>query len=174
MGKSRLLNALAGTQKLARVSSEPGRTRLINFFRVDQPPIYLVDLPGYGYAKVSEKIRRQWERMVSAYLEDRAQLSLCLFLLDARHPPSAGDRILHSYLTTRRLPHALVLTKGDKLTRGALNQQVTLLRRDLGEMAEDVIPTSATDGAGIDSLWNAIRAAASARRGFKEPQHARI
>jgi GTP-binding protein len=160
VGKSSLLNRLAGVKKLAHVSSTPGRTRLVNFFRYGNT-LYLADLPGYGYARVPESERQTWERMVTSYLIDRAPLALCLFLVDARHDPSDGDRTLGQFLDHHGLPYALVATKADKLGRGELNRRIQALEGGLGVTSRGVVAVSAETGAGIDVLWDLIREAAA-------------
>jgi GTP-binding protein len=162
VGKSSLLNALAGSRTLARVSADPGRTRLVNFFRVDDE-LYLADLPGYGYARVPEAMRQGWERLVTAYLVDRAPLALCLFLVDARHPPSEGDRTLKRFLDELELPYVVAATKADKVGRGELARRQKELAAGLGGKAVDVTPVSATTRAGVEDLWRTIRAATKER-----------
>jgi GTP-binding protein len=161
VGKSSLLNALAGRRDVARVSSTPGRTRLVNFFRVDDE-MYLADLPGYGYARVPEKLRRSWERLVTSYLTGRPSLALCVFLVDARHEPMPGDETLRAYLDHHKLPYVLVATKVDKIGRSEEARRRQALASGLGSRARDVVVVSATEGRGIDELWRAIRAAAPA------------
>jgi GTP-binding protein len=161
VGKSSLLNALAGRRDIARVSSTPGRTRLVNFFRVDDE-MYLADLPGYGYARVPEAVRRSWERLVTSYLIGRASLALCVFLVDARHDPMPGDETLRAYLEHHGLPYVLAATKVDKIGRSEEARRRRELASGLGRKARDVVAVSATEGRGIDELWKAIRAAAQA------------
>jgi GTP-binding protein len=163
VGKSSLLNALAGGAAVARVSGAPGRTRLVNFFRVGDE-LYLADLPGYGYARVPEEMRRGWERLVQAYLVGRAPLALCLFLVDVRHPPSDGDLILKRFLEEQGLPYAVAATKADKLGRSELARRRRELAAELGGNALAVTPVSATTRDGIDELWRTIRAATKERR----------
>jgi GTP-binding protein len=158
VGKSSLLNALSGQKNLARVSSEPGRTRLVNFFRVDDS-FYFVDLPGYGYAKASATEREGWERLVTSYLVGRDPLALCLFLVDARHEPQPADETLRTFLDHYGLPRLLAVTKADKLGRGEVGRQKAALLRGVGAGALGVIPVSARTGDGIEELWRAIRAA---------------
>jgi len=169
VGKSSLLNALAGVKGLARVSSDPGRTRLVNFFRVTglgratppgQSELYLVDLPGYGYAKASRSARESWERLVNSYLEARDQLQLCVFIVDARHEPSEGDQILRTWLDHHGHPYVVAANKMDKLGRGEGKRRERSLAETIGPTAEAVVPVSATKGTGIGELWNHIRAAA--------------
>jgi GTP-binding protein len=158
VGKSSLLNALAGRRDLARVSAAPGRTRLVNFFKVGDELIF-ADLPGYGFARVPESLRRSWDALAGEYLAGRSSLALCLFLVDARHEPSQGDETLRRYLEHHGLPYLLVATKADKLGRDALQRRRRALREGLGRGARDVLPASARTGDGIDELWRAIRAA---------------
>jgi GTP-binding protein len=165
VGKSRLLNALAGVRNLARVSATPGRTRLVNFFRAGDE-LYLVDLPGYGYARVSEAERLSWERLAASYLLARAALALCVFLVDARHEPSEGDELLRAFLDHHALPYVVVATKADKLGRGEQGRRTRSLAEGIGLNAQAVIAASAVTGAGVPELWRAIReAAAKSRKG---------
>ena len=165
VGKSRLLNALAGVRNLARVSGTPGRTRLVNFFRAGDE-LYLVDLPGYGYARVSEAERLGWERLAASYLLERPALALCVFLVDARHEPSEGDELLRAYLDHHALTYVVVATKADKLGRGELGRRMRSLAEGIGRKARAVIAASAVTGAGVPELWRAIReAAAKSRKG---------
>lgn len=169
VGKSSLLNALAGTKGLARVSAQPGRTQLVNFFRVTggrgsaHPwELYLVDLPGYGYAKVPRSVQDGWERLVTSYLVGRETLVLSVFLVDARHPPSEGDRTLGAFLDNQGTPYVLAATKADKLGRGELARQRRELGEGVGRNARAVVAVSATTGAGVGDLWKTIREAATA------------
>ena len=161
VGKSSLLNALARTKGLAKVSSTPGRTRLVNFFRVAGPgsDLYFVDLPGYGYAKVRAEERQGFERLVTSYLVDRAPLALCLFLVDVRHEPMPGDLILEAFLGENDLPFAVALMKADKLKRGEVVRAQRSLEKGLAHRARAVVPVSAVTRDGIDDLWSLIRAA---------------
>jgi GTP-binding protein len=164
VGKSSLLNALAGTRNLAHVSSTPGRTRTVNFFRVGHE-LYLADLPGYGYAQVSRGVREGFERLVTSYLVDRAPLALCVFLVDARHDPMEGDDLLHRFLLEQRLPYVVAATKSDKLGRGALAQRLRALEQGIAAEAEGLVAVSAQTKAGVPELWHAVRGAAQKRRG---------
>jgi len=163
VGKSSLLNALAGVRGLARVSGTPGRTRLVNFFRVDDA-LYLADLPGYGYAKVAESERRGWEGLVTSYLVGREPLALCVFLVDVRHDPGQSDLLLREFLDHHALHHVLVATKADKLGRGELQRRRRSLEDGVGSAARAVILASAETRMGIDELWREIRKAAAERR----------
>jgi GTP-binding protein len=167
VGKSSLLNVLAGTRGLAKVSSQPGRTQLVNFFRLGDE-LYLVDLPGYGYAKVPEAVRQGWERLVLSYLVARAPLALCVFLVDTRHD-SALDARLQEWLRAEGLPYVVAATKADKLGRNELARRVREIREGVGHGALDVVAVSAETKLGLDILWKTIRKAASERR---EESHA--
>jgi GTP-binding protein len=158
VGKSSLLNALAGQKSLARVSGTPGRTRLVNFFRVANR-LYLADLPGYGYAKVPEPMRRSWERLAVSYLVGRPPLAVCVFLVDVRHEPMDGDLTLRGFLEHHGLPYLVAATKADKLGRGELSRRTRALREGLAATSLGIYPVSAVTGAGVPELWRAIRAA---------------
>jgi GTP-binding protein len=171
VGKSSLLNALAGVRGLARVSSDPGRTRLVNFFRVsgaERPggagrgDLYLVDLPGYGYVKASRDVRESFEKIAVSYLTDRQPLRLCVFIVDARHDPSDRDQVLRAWLEEHALPYLVAVNKVDALTRGEANRRVAALGRGALGGAQAVLGVSAERGTGVEDLWNAIRGAAFA------------
>jgi GTP-binding protein len=173
VGKSSLLNALAGTRGLARVSSEPGRTRVVNFFRVvgaEKPggggraDLYFVDLPGYGYAKASREVRDSFERIAVSYLTRRAPLRLCVFIVDARHDPGDRDLTLQAWLDHHGLPYVIAANKSDALSRGEANRRRQAIERSLGRTAVEVLAVSAERGTGIEDLWNVIRGAAFAPR----------
>jgi GTP-binding protein len=163
VGKSSLLNALAGTRNLARVSSRPGHTRLVNFYRVGHE-LYLADLPGYGYARVPEAMRRGWEDLVTSYLVGRGPLALGVFLVDLRHEPMEGDRVLRRFLDGQGLPYVIAAVKSDTVGRGQVPRHLGALRQELGRRALDVLPVSAKTGDGIPGLWKTIRAATQHRR----------
>jgi GTP-binding protein len=163
VGKSSLLNALAGTRNLAHVSSTPGRTRTVNFFRVGHE-LYLADLPDYGYAEVARDVRAGWEKLVTSYLVGRAPLALCVFLVDARHDPMEGDRMLQAFLLEQGLPYVVAATKADKLGRGALTQRLRMLEKSVAADAEAVVAVSAQTKAGVPELWRHVRQAAQRKR----------
>jgi GTP-binding protein len=171
VGKSSLLNALAGVRGLARVSSDPGRTRLVNFFRVSgaerpggagRADLYLVDLPGYGYVKASRDVRESFERIAVSYLADREALRLCVFIVDARHEPSDRDQVLRAWLEEHGLPYLVAANKIDALSRGEANRRVAALGHGPLSGGQAVLGVSAERGTGIEDLWNAIRGAAFA------------
>ncbi len=157
VGKSSLINTLLNRKKLARTSNTPGRTQEINFFRVNDR-LNFVDLPGYGYAKVPETIRKKWGPMVETYLRERQTLRLVVLILDIRREPSEEDRQLIDWLRFYRLRCLVVLTKLDKVSRNVLTEK---RRRMGGEMGSPPpVPFSAKTGEGKEALWREIRKAA--------------
>ena len=171
VGKSSLLNALAGTRGLARVSQTPGLTRLVNFFRVGgaergggrkQGELYLVDMPGYGYAKAPRDVRESFEALAVSYLVGREPLRLCVFIVDARHEPGERDERLRAFLDHHQLPWALAVNKIDALSRAEARTRLARLEAGLGRSAGAVLPVSAERGTGIGELWSVIREAAAA------------
>ena len=163
VGKSSVLNALAGSRGLARVSSTPGRTQTVNFFRVGHE-LYLADLPGYGYARVPEAMRQGWERLAVSYLDGRDPLALCVLLVDARHEPMEGDETLRAYLEDRRLPYVVAANKADKLGPSERARRIASLKRWAGPRGRDVLAVSGREGMGIETLWGVIRGAAGEHR----------
>jgi GTP-binding protein len=160
VGKSSLLNSLAGT-KIAHVSSTPGRTRTINFFALRwnrkqvNPDVLLVDLPGYGYARISREVSAGWPRFIDPYLRERDQLALCVVLIDINVPPQASDGGLLDFLRDSERQFVVVATKTDKLSGNKLRSALSALRAayDL----EEIITYSAKTGQGRDELWRRIR-----------------
>lgn len=159
VGKSSLLNALVGRRQVARVSATPGKTRLLNIFEVDER-IYLVDLPGYGYARVSKAERARLQKLVYQYLEHREALGGVVWLLDVRHDPSRDDVAMWQHLVATRRPLIAALTKCDKLSRaqGAVRRQA--LQAALSLADDQVIMTSAKRREGIDELRDAVESLA--------------
>ena len=156
VGKSSLLNLLTGRRKLAHVSGSPGKTRTINFYRINGT-FRIVDLPGYGYAKVSRSVSESWGRMMEQYLENREELLTVIQLVDIRHEPSAQDKQMHEYLQHFGLDGIVVATKADKISRNQLQKQVNMIRRALKLREEDlVIPVSALKRTGADVLLDVM------------------
>ncbi len=166
VGKSSLLNALAGTRGLARVSSTPGRTRVVNFFRVSgvakpggagRGDLYLVDLPGYGYSKAPHRVRDGFERIAVSYLEGRTPLRLCVLIVDARHETSENDLLLRDWLCDRGLGYAVVANKIDALGAAEARRRERSLAEGVGAEACAVLGVSAERGTGVADLWNLVR-----------------
>lgn len=158
VGKSSLINSLLGRKGLARTSNTPGRTQSINYFLINGE-FYFVDLPGYGYAKVSKTMRSDWGKMAEEYLSQRDQLALCVQLIDLRHEPSKLDIQLNEWLRFNEKPHVVVATKADKLSSNQLLKQLKVARLALNR--DNVIAYSSQTGKGRDDVWSAIGAAIS-------------
>ncbi|NLZ39238.1 MAG: YihA family ribosome biogenesis GTP-binding protein [Firmicutes bacterium] len=157
VGKSSLLNSLVNRKKLALTSSSPGKTRLINFFIINNA-FYFVDLPGYGYARVSQQMKRQWAQIIEDYLSKRHTLKLVVLLVDVRHPPTADDLQMYRWLIHYNLPTAIVATKADKISRGNQQKHLKQIRAGLNLGAEGpVILYSAQTGQGKAELWAIIK-----------------
>jgi len=153
VGKSSLINSLLGTKKLARTSNTPGRTQQINFFKVNGQ-FYFVDLPGYGYARISKAQRQELQRLLEKYLAPRDTFMLSILLVDSRHLPTELDLQMKSWLEQHARPVLVVLTKSDKLSNNELRNQLIEIRAALG--TDQVIPYSAVTGKGKEALWNSI------------------
>jgi len=164
VGKSSLLNKLANRRALARTSATPGKTRLVNFFRIERrerPPLLFVDLPGYGWARVARKERAEWQRLIEGYLAGRAPLRAVLLLIDARRDPGDDERDFLPWLAERGMVVRLVVTKFDKLRPAEREQRLRAITRELGIPRESLVLTSAQTGAGIEELWGEIDALVS-------------
>ena len=154
VGKSSLLNLLTGRKKLARVSGSPGKTRTINFYIVNDE-FRIVDLPGYGYAKVSKSMSEGWGEMMETYLEGRPNLLKVIQLVDIRHAPSKQDVEMYEYLRHFGLDGIVVATKADKISRNQLQKHIKMIRQTLKLSPEDkVIPVSALKKTGYEELLN--------------------
>ena len=155
VGKSSLLNTLVGRKSSARVSRTPGRTREINFFRVNDVFV-MVDLPGYGYARISKAQKAEWKPMIESYLRRTTQLRGIVLLLDIRRDPSDDDRAMLDFLAELEVPTIVALTKTDKLSKTAARQKVVEISKALALDSEQVIPFSAQTGEGRLELLEAI------------------
>lgn len=153
VGKSSLINSLLGVRGLARASSTPGRTQVVNFFLINGR-FRFVDLPGYGYAKAPRAIKAEWSKAAEEYLAKREQLVLSIHIVDSRHQPSAQDLQLHEWLVHHRKPHLIVATKSDKLSNNELRQNIDRIARTF--QTEQVLIYSATRKRGREQLWGAI------------------
>jgi len=160
VGKSRLLNALTGRAGLARVSGTPGKTTLLNVFRL--PSCYLIDLPGYGFAKASKSSRAGYAKMLKGVLTGRPRLRGVVWLLDVRHDPSAEDLRFGELLAERQTPTLIAITKADKLGRGAQRERVHALAAALDIPENHFELTSSTTGLGIAELGESILGAVEA------------
>jgi GTP-binding protein len=155
VGKSSLLNTLCGRKQLARVSSTPGRTRLLNFFNV-QDRLCVVDLPGYGWAKVPDAMQADWGKVVRTYLSDRPQLCLALILVDIRRGPAEEEYQLLDWFHTHEVPVVVIATKADKLAKNKRKTALTGIAASLGIHPRAVLPFSALKHEGREQVWTRI------------------
>jgi len=157
VGKSSLINALLNRKSLARTSSTPGKTQTVNFYKVNKA-FYFVDLPGYGYAKVSKTSREKWGKMIERYLHKSAMLKQVFLLIDIRHEPGENDRMMYDWIVKNGYRPIVIATKKDKIKRSQLSKQTALIRRTLGMTAEDVlIPFSAETKEGREEIYGVIQ-----------------
>lgn len=151
VGKSSLLNRLAGRKGLAKVGGQPGKTQLINFFDIDGV-FYLVDLPGYGFAKVSKEKREEWGRVIETYLNERKNLNGIILLVDSRHEPTGDDRIMMDWLNASGKTVIIAATKSDKLKRSEYKRQISLIAKTLGVSEDRCTLCSSDSGDGFPEL----------------------
>ncbi len=153
VGKSTLINAMLGRRALARTSSQPGKTRTINFYDVNGV-MYAVDLPGYGYAKAPKTEIARWSKMIEEYLQKREELKAIILLIDIRHEPGKNDVMMYEWLKHYGYDIIIAATKSDKLNRSQIPKQLSVIRKTLGLSAGDVlIPFSGEKKTGVDELW---------------------
>ncbi|MCL1999091.1 MAG: ribosome biogenesis GTP-binding protein YihA/YsxC [Turicibacter sp.] len=151
VGKSSMINTMLGRKSLVRTSQTPGKTRTINFFEVEQD-WYFVDLPGYGYAKISRSESQKWGAMVEGYLKNRLPFITLVLLLDIRHEPNANDKMLYDWCKYYDLPITLVATKSDKLKRSQIQKHIAIIKKGLGA-CESILPFSSLNRTGREELW---------------------
>ena len=151
VGKSSLINTLTNNGKLAKTSSTPGRTRLVNYFNIDNK-FYLVDLPGYGYHKASKGIAKAWDNVMNDYFSDNLNLKLVLLLLDSRILATDLDKQMMDYLFEKQIPALIVLTKTDKISRSELNLQIDKLSKELRYSKDRIVSTSALKKSGVEKI----------------------
>lgn len=154
VGKSSLINGLMNRKSFARTSATPGKTQTINFYNINQE-LYLVDLPGYGYAKVSEQEKKKWGQMIERYLHQSKQLRAVFLLIDIRHAPSANDKMMYDWILSQRYHPIIIATKLDKLKRSQVQKQIKVVRQGLGLSKDSIlIPFSAVTKQGRDEIWD--------------------
>ena len=154
VGKSTLINSLLTRKKLVKTSSTPGKTRLINFFLINEI-FCLVDLPGYGFAKVPAEIRESWRKLIETYLSKRDNLRGVVLIIDIRHGPTVQDRQLKSWLDFHQRPMLVVASKSDKLSRGKCASQLQKIKKDL-ELTQLPLPHSSLNKEGRGQIWKAL------------------
>ena len=156
VGKSSLINALMNRKSYARTSGQPGKTQTINFYNINEE-LYFVDLPGYGYAKVAEKLKEKWGKLIEKYLKTSEQLKLIFLLIDIRHDPSANDCNMYDWITHNGYEPIIIATKLDKINRSQIDKQIKVIRNGLKVKAETkIIPFSSLTKQGRDEIWELI------------------
>lgn len=153
VGKSSLINALLNRKALARTSASPGKTQTINFYNVNHE-MYLVDLPGYGYAKVSQSVKEQWGKLIERYLHQSKQLKAVFLLIDIRHDPSENDKTMYNWILHNGYQPIIIATKADKIKRSQLQKQLKVIKEGLQVVPGSVvIPFSAQTKQGREEIW---------------------
>lgn len=156
VGKSSLINALMNRKSYARISATPGKTQTINFYNINEE-MYLVDLPGYGYAKVSEEEKQKWGQLIEKYLHGSSQLKAVFLLIDIRHDPSANDKMMYDWVVAQGYQPIIIATKLDKIKRSQIDKHLKMLRTGLGLMpGTRIIPFSAMTKQGRDEIWELV------------------
>ena len=153
VGKSTLINALMNRKSLARTSGQPGKTQTINFYNINDV-MYLVDLPGYGYAKISVKEKMKWGELIERYLHQSEQLKTIFLLIDIRHDPSKNDKEMYDWVVYQGFHPVIIATKLDKINRSQIQKKIKAIRVGLGVLEEtQIIPFSSTTKQGRDEIW---------------------
>ena len=156
VGKSSLINALMNRKSYARISATPGKTQTINYYSINDE-MYLVDLPGYGYAKVSEQEKIKWGQLIERYLHSSAQLKAVFLLIDIRHAPSENDRIMYQWIVDQGFHPIIIATKLDKIKKSQVQKQIKAIKEGLNLLpGTKVIPFSAETKQGRDEIWEVI------------------
>ena len=156
VGKSSLINALMNRKALARTSAQPGKTQTISFYNINDA-MYLVDLPGYGYAKASEEVKAKWGKMIENYLHTSKRLKAVFLLIDIRHDPSANDRMMYEWMVYQGFAPIIIATKLDKIKRSQIQKNVKAIREGLNvQPGTTIIPFSAETKQGRDEIWELI------------------
>lgn len=156
VGKSSLINALMNRKSLARTSAQPGKTQTINFYNINDA-MYLVDLPGYGYAKASEEVKAKWGKMIENYLHISKKLRAVFLLIDIRHDPSANDRMMYEWMVYQGFAPIIIATKLDKIKRSQIQKQLKAVREGLNvQPGTVIIPFSAETKQGREEIWELI------------------
>ena len=156
VGKSSLINGLMNRKSLARTSAQPGKTQTINFYNINEA-MYLVDLPGYGYAKVSQSEKEKWGKMIERYLHTSKDLKAVFLLIDIRHDPSANDKMMYDWMVYQGFHPIIIATKADKIKRSQLQKQLKVIRLGLNtEKGAILIPFSAETKQGREEIWGLV------------------
>ena len=155
VGKSSLINAFTHNSKLARTSSEPGKTRLVNFYLLNEA-FFLVDLPGYGFARASKQEKEKWSGMIEGYLQGSENLRHVVQMVDIRHAPTEEDQMMTNYLRHYEIPFTVVATKADKLSKAQRSRSIPVICRTLVVQPWEIIACSSEDGTGLEALTDAM------------------
>ncbi|HLR11581.1 MAG TPA: ribosome biogenesis GTP-binding protein YihA/YsxC [Sporosarcina sp.] len=156
VGKSSFINRMISRKSLARTSSKPGKTQTLNFYKIEEQ-LFFVDVPGYGYAKVSKKEREAWGKMIEQYLTQREQLKAVLLIVDVRHSPTEDDCLMYDFLVHYNIPAIVIATKADKISKGKLAKHVKIVKEQLDMRSSDpLIPFSSESGMGMEQAWKEI------------------
>ena len=170
VGKSSLINSLVNRKALARTSSQPGKTQTINFYNVNET-MYLVDLPGYGYAKVPQSEKEKWGKLIERYLHGSQQLRAVFLLIDIRHEPGANDKIMYEWICHNGYEPIIIATKLDKIKRSQIQKQVKLIREGLKvRPGTQIIPFSSETKQGVAEVWNLMESLCFAEEKQAEKQ----
>ena len=156
VGKSSLINALMNRKSYARTSSQPGKTQTINYYNINDA-MFLVDLPGYGYANANQQVKAKWGKMVEKYLKVSKQLRQVFLLIDIRHDPSANDKMMYDWIVSQGCHPIIIATKMDKLKRSQVSKHIKMVRQGLGLLPETrLIPFSSVTKQGREEIWNLV------------------
>lgn len=156
VGKSTFINSMIGRKNMARTSQQPGKTQTLNFFNIDEQLIF-VDVPGYGYAKVSKKQREAFGKMIETYITEREPLKLVIQLVDLRHPPTEDDVLMYDFLKYYEIPTLIIATKEDKIPKGKVQKHIKIIKEKLDlETGDQIISYSSLQKTKQDIIWKAI------------------
>ena len=156
VGKSSFINKMIGRKSMARISSKPGKTQTLNFYKIEEQ-LFFVDVPGYGYAKVSKSEREAWGKMIETYITSRELLRAVIQIVDLRHPPSDDDCMMYDFLKYHNIPCIVIATKADKIPKGKWEKHKKMVREELDMEAHDtMILFSSETGLGFDAAWAEI------------------
>ncbi|MDN5708630.1 MAG: ribosome biogenesis GTP-binding protein YihA/YsxC [Planococcus sp. (in: firmicutes)] len=156
VGKSSFINKLIGRKSMARISSKPGKTQTLNFYKIEED-LFFVDVPGYGYAKVSKTEREAWGKMIETYITSREQLRAVVQIVDLRHPPSKDDQMMYDFMKHYGIPCIIIATKADKIPKGKWDKHKKIVREGLDmEKGDPLIVFSSETGLGQEAAWQEI------------------
>ncbi|WP_203361586.1 ribosome biogenesis GTP-binding protein YihA/YsxC [Bacillus sp. REN10] len=157
VGKSSFINKMINRKSMARISSKPGKTQTLNFYKIEEA-LYFVDVPGYGFAKVSKKEREAWGKMIETYLTTREPLKACVLIIDLRHPPTEDDVMMYNFLKHYEIPAVVIATKADKIPKGKWQKHLKVIKEKLEfEPEDDIIIFSSETGQGKDEAWKVLQ-----------------